>query len=173
MLGVSRCKMRHLQTILAGSTVCFGHNHRQPRTEIFNSRRRSNEGIKRGAIWDFMTGKSPWGNPQIPILLLNGQGEKTPFVESLPPCFSTESDCPPGTGVLRGRCDVTTLLTGQMWLMLLRCLEGSTLSNLVHRRRRCARIVPYMILLPGGQYARGLGFILVYRLAIDARTLEG
>ena len=94
MLGVSRCKMRHLQTILAGSTVCFGHNHRQPRTEIFNSRRRSNEGIKRGAIWDFMTGKSPWGNPQIPILLLNGQGEKTPFVESLPPCFSTESDYP-------------------------------------------------------------------------------
>ena len=100
MLGVSRCKMRHLQTILAGSTVCFGHNHRQPRTEIFNSRRRSNEGIKRGAIWDFMTGKSPWGNPQIPILLLNGQGEKTPFVESLPPCFSTEPDCPPGTGAL-------------------------------------------------------------------------
>ena len=99
MLGVSRCKMRHLQTILAGSTVCFGHNHRQPRTEIFNSRRRSNEGIKRGAIWDFMTGKSPWGNPQIPILLLNGQGEKTPFVESLPPCFSTEPDYPPGTGV--------------------------------------------------------------------------
>ena len=99
MLGVSRCKMRHLQTILAGSTVCFGHNHRQPRTEIFNSRRRSNEGIKRGAIWDFMTGKSPWGTPQIPILLLNGQGEKTPFVESLPPCFSTEPDCPPGTGV--------------------------------------------------------------------------
>ena len=94
-----RCKMRHLQTILAGSTVCFGHNHRQPRTEIFNSRRRSNEGIKRGAIWDFMTGKSPWGNPQIPILLLNGQGEKTPFVESLPPCFSTEPDCPPGSGV--------------------------------------------------------------------------
>ena len=103
MLGVSRCKMRHLQTILAGSTVCFGHNHRQPRTEIFNSRRRSNEGIKRGAIWDFMTGKSPWGNPQIPILLLNGQGEKTPFVESLPPCFSTEPDYPPGTGALMGR----------------------------------------------------------------------
>ena len=43
--------------------------------------------------WDFR-------NPQIPILLLNGQGEKTPFVESLPPCFSTEPDCPPGTGVL-------------------------------------------------------------------------
>ena len=29
------------------------------------------------------------------------------------------------------------------------------MSNLVHRRRRCARIVSYMILLPGGQYARG------------------
>ena len=87
MLDVSRCKMRHLQTILAGSTVCFGHNHRQPRTEIFNSRRRSNEGIKRGAIWDFMTGKSPLGNPQIPILLLKGQGEKTPFVEFFPHVF--------------------------------------------------------------------------------------
>ena len=53
--------------------------------------------------------------------------------------------------------------------MALCCLEGSTMSNLVHRRRRCARIVPYMILLPGGQYARGQGFILVYRLAMDAR----
>ena len=31
------------------------------------------------------------------------------------------------------------------------------MSNLVHRRRRCARIVTYMILLPGGQYARGWG----------------
>ena len=129
MLGVSRCKMRHLQTILAGSTVCFGHNHRQPRTEIFNSRRRSNEGIKRGAIWDFMTGKSPWGNPQIPILLLNGQGEKTPFVESLPLCFSTEPDCPPGTGALRGRCDVIT-----------------------HPHRT---VVAHVTPLPGGQYARG------------------
>ena len=29
------------------------------------------------------------------------------------------------------------------------------MSNLVHRRRRCARIDSYMILLPGGQYARG------------------
>ena len=26
------------------------------------------------------------------------------------------------------------------------CLEGSTISNLVHQRRRCARIVTYMIL---------------------------
>ena len=26
------------------------------------------------------------------------------------------------------------------------------MSNLVHRRRRCARIASYMILLPGGQY---------------------
>ena len=55
----------------------------------------------------------------------------------------------------------------------LRCLEGSTLSNLVHRRRRCARIVTYMVLLPGGQYARGQGFIFVYRLAMDAKTLWG
>ena len=31
------------------------------------------------------------------------------------------------------------------------------MSNLVHRRRRCARIVTYMILLPGGQYATGQG----------------
>ena len=29
------------------------------------------------------------------------------------------------------------------------------MSNLVHRRRRCARIVLYTILLPGGQYATG------------------
>ena len=28
----------------------------------------------------------------------------------------------------------------------LRCLEGSAMSNLVHRRRRCARIVPHSIL---------------------------
>ena len=112
MLGVSRCKMRHLQTILAGSTVCFGHNHRQPRTEIFNSRRRSNEGIKRGAIWDFMTGKSPWGNPQIPILLLNGQGEKTPFVESLPHVFLLSLITLQAPERLRGTCDVITILTG-------------------------------------------------------------
>ena len=30
------------------------------------------------------------------------------------------------------------------------------MSNLVHRRRRCARIDIDSILLPGGQYARGL-----------------
>ena len=36
--------------------------------------------------------------------------------------------------------------TGQMPHIALCCLEGSTMSNLVHRRRRCARIVPYMIL---------------------------
>ena len=54
------------------------------------------------------------------------------------------------------------------------CLEGSTMSNLVHRRRRCARIDSYMILLPGEQYARGKGkFILVYRLAMDARPWRG
>ena len=36
--------------------------------------------------------------------------------------------------------------TGQLLHIALRCLEGSTMSNLVHRRRRCARIDPYMIL---------------------------
>ena len=69
--------------------------------------------------------------------------------------------------------DVTTLLIGQLTHMALCCLEGSTLSNLVHRRRRCARIVPHSILLPGGQYARGQGFILVYRLAMDVRPWRG
>ena len=48
-----------------------------------------------------------------------------------------------------------TIRAGHMPHIALRCLEGSTMSNLVHRRRRCARIGPYMILLPGGQYARG------------------
>ena len=48
-----------------------------------------------------------------------------------------------------------TIRAGQMLHIALCCLEGSTLSNLVHRRRRCARIDPYMVLLPGGQYARG------------------
>ena len=69
--------------------------------------------------------------------------------------------------------DVTTILTGQMPHIVLCCLEGSTMSNLVHRRRRCARIVSHSILLPGGQYARGQVFILVYRLAIDVRTRKG
>ena len=45
-----------------------------------------------------------------------------------------------------GTCDVTTFLIGQMLHIALRCLEGSAMSNLVHRRRRCARIDPYMIL---------------------------
>ena len=57
--------------------------------------------------------------------------------------------------------------------MSLCCLEGSTMSNLVHRQRRCARIDLHSILLPGGQYARGQGFFLVYRLAMDAKTREG
>ena len=48
-----------------------------------------------------------------------------------------------------------TIRTGQMLHIVLCCLEGSTMSNLVHQRRRCARKVTNMILLPGGQYARG------------------
>ena len=47
------------------------------------------------------------------------------------------------------------------------------MSNLVHRRRRSARIDIDSILLPGGQYARGWVFILVYRLAMDAKTRKG
>ena len=48
-----------------------------------------------------------------------------------------------------------SILIGQLLHITLRCLEGSTMSNLVHQRRRCARIVSHSILLPGGQYARG------------------
>ena len=67
-----------------------------------------------------------------------------------------------------------TIRAGQMLHIALCCLKGSTLSNLVHRRRRCARIDSGRILLPGGQYARGKGrFILVYRLAMDAKTQKG
>ena len=58
---------------------------------------------------------------------------------------------------LRHTDDVITIPTGKMHHIALCCLEGSTLSNLVHRRRRCARIVTYMVLLPGGQYATGQG----------------
>ena len=39
-----------------------------------------------------------------------------------------------------------TIRAGQMLHIALCCLEGSTMSNLVHRRRRCARIVTYMVL---------------------------
>ena len=67
-----------------------------------------------------------------------------------------------------------TIRAGQMLHIALCCLEGSTSSNLVHRRRRCARIDTYMVLLPGRQHARGQGrFILVYRLAMDARPWRG
>ena len=66
-----------------------------------------------------------------------------------------------------------TIRAGQMPHIALCCLEGSTMSNLVHRRRRCARIVTYIVLLPGGQYARGQVFIFVYRLAMDARPWRG
>ena len=47
------------------------------------------------------------------------------------------------------------------------CLEGSTMSNLVHRRRRCARIVYYMILCLEGSTPEDGRFILVYRLGED------
>ena len=53
------------------------------------------------------------------------------------------------------RPEGATSVRTMMHHIALCCLEGSTMSNLVHRRRRCARIVTYMILLPGGQYAEG------------------
>ena len=65
--------------------------------------------------------------------------------------------------------------------MSLRCLEGSTMSNLVHRQRRCARIVLYTILCLKGSTPedrlyktatyKAKFFFLVYRLAMDAKTL--
>ena len=48
-----------------------------------------------------------------------------------------------------------TIRAGQLPHIVLCCLEGSTMSNLVHRRRRCARIDLHSILLPGRQYAAG------------------
>ena len=67
--------------------------------------------------------------------------------------------------------------------MSLCCLEGSTMSNLVHRQRRCARIVLYTILCLEGSTpqdclyetstCRTKCFFLVYRLAMDAKTLQG
>ena len=58
--------------------------------------------------------------------------------------------------------DVNTLLTGQLLHIVLCCLEGSTMSNLVHQRRRCARIVTYMILcLEGSTPEDGCLFLFI------------
>ena len=58
--------------------------------------------------------------------------------------------------------DVTTF-------QALECILGSG-DVIVHPHRTdAAHVTP----LPGGQYARGLVFILVYRLAMDARTRKG
>ena len=38
---------------------------------------------------------------------------------------------------------------------------------------RIGQDAAYSAPLPGGQYATGQGFILVYRLAIDAKTRKG
>ena len=41
------------------------------------------------------------------------------------------------------------------------CLDGSTMSNLVHRQRRCARIVPYTILcLEGSTPEEGMVYLV-------------
>ena len=60
-------------------------------------------------------------------------------------------------------------LTGQMPHIALCCLEGSTLSNLVHRRRRCARIVLYTILCLEGSTPedRGLSLFIALRWMQD------
>ena len=47
------------------------------------------------------------------------------------------------------------------------------MSNLVHRRRRCARIVQHMILCLEGSTPEDERFIYVYRLAMDAKTRKG
>ena len=47
------------------------------------------------------------------------------------------------------------------------------MSNLVHRRRRCARIDLYTRLCLDGSTPEDERFILVYRLAIDARPKRG
>ena len=54
---------------------------------------------------------------------------------------------------------------GQMPHIALRCLEGSTMSNLVHRRRRCARIDLHPILCLEGSTPQdgGLSLFLALR----------
>ena len=50
------------------------------------------------------------------------------------------------------------------------CLEGSTMSNLVHRRRRCARIVPHSILCLEGstpEDREGLSLFIALRWMQD------
>ena len=63
--------------------------------------------------------------------------------------------------------------TGQMLHIALCCLEGSTLSNLVHRRRRCARIVPYMILCLEGSTPEDGGLSLFIALRWMQRPWRG
>ena len=57
--------------------------------------------------------------------------------------------------------------------MSLCCLEGSTMSNLVHRRMRCARTDLHSILCLEGSTPEDVRCIYVYRLAIDARPKRG
>ena len=56
-------------------------------------------------------------------------------------CLMTDRTDASHSALLPGR-----LYHHKMLHVPLRCLEGSTMSNLVHRRRRCARIVLYTIL---------------------------
>ena len=52
------------------------------------------------------------------------------------------------------------------------CLEGSTMSNLVHRQRRCARIVHYIIFCLEGSTPEDRLFIYVYRLGEDGDLMK-
>ena len=54
--------------------------------------------------------------------------------------------------------------------MSLCCLEGSTMSSLVHRRMRCARTDLHSILCLEGSTPEDVRCIYVYRLAMDAKT---
>ena len=63
-----------------------------------------------------------------------------------------------------------TIRAGQMLHIALCCLEGSTMSNLVHRRRRCARIVPHSTLCLEGstpEEREGLSLFIALRWMQD------
>ena len=57
-----------------------------------------------------------------------------------------------------------TIRAGQMLHIALCCLEGSTMSNLVHRRRRCARIVMHSMLCLEGSTPQDRGLFLFIAL---------
>ena len=93
---------------------------------------------------DFQTGRSINGSPETSCI--NRKGFLM-FLSYLPPLFMTLH-------------------------IALCCLEGSTMSNLVHRRRRCARIVLHLILCLEGSTPEDGRFIYVYRLGEDGDLMK-